>query len=400
MRRSAVAIAIAAVVGASACASSSSAGIATDSAGAVAPGHLQIQWDTVVRGLSSPISVTNAGDGSGRLFVDEQAGVIRIVRSGQLLASPYLDISGEVPSGGEQGMLSIAFHPHFAKHPSLYAPYTRADGASSFRPSTPRRLGRTTSRHRPRSTSCSSRMPARRTTTADRSSSATTATSTSRPATVAGRRRPVRADRHAQQPQRQDPADQRQQVLRREALLHPGEQPYAHSKKYRREIIAWGLRNPWRVSYRQPDRHVVDRRCRAGRLRGDRPRRRARRARLRLVVQGGPHDLQRRQVRRSAYDRTRSQVIPHNPGGNCALVGGYVYRGKQYESIAGGLYIYTDNCSGRVWGLRHVGGRWANAQIGSISGGPSGFGLSQSGELYARRPSTASCTERASASAS
>jgi hypothetical protein len=74
-------------------------------------------------------------------------------------------------------------------------------------------------------------------------------------------------------------------------------------------------------------------------------------------------------------------VIPHNPGGNCALIGGDVYRGKRYP-VARGLYVYSDNCSGRVWALRHSHGHWHNAQIGSLPGGPAGFGLSHSGELY------------------
>jgi hypothetical protein len=46
------------------------------------------------------------------------------------------------------------------------------------------------------------------------------------------------------------------------------------------------------------------------------------------------------------------------------------------------LYVYSDNCSGRVWGLRKIAGKWRNSQIGSVSGNPSGFGLSQSGDLY------------------
>src|SRR3569623_300798 len=82
----------------------STCGVVQSSPGSkvVAPSHVRIHWHSVVTGLSSPISVTNAGDRSGRLFINEQGGVIRIVRSGHLLSSPYLDISGEVASGGEQ----------------------------------------------------------------------------------------------------------------------------------------------------------------------------------------------------------------------------------------------------------------------------------------------------------
>ena len=65
-------------------------------------------------GLASPVAIAHAGDGSGRLFVLEQAGVVRVVRAdGQVLAQPFLDITPLVQSGGEQGLLGIAFHPGY-----------------------------------------------------------------------------------------------------------------------------------------------------------------------------------------------------------------------------------------------------------------------------------------------
>ena len=89
----------------------------------------------MVDGLVSPLAVTNAGDGSGRIFVLEQRGQIRIVRDGQLLGDPFLDIGDRLTAGGERGLLGLAFHPDFPDDPRFFVNYTDLDGntvVSSF----------------------------------------------------------------------------------------------------------------------------------------------------------------------------------------------------------------------------------------------------------------------------
>ena len=82
----------------------------------------------VVSGLTSPVLATDANDGSGRLFVVEQPGRIRIVKTGALLGTPFLSITNLVSHGGEQGLLGLAFHPHFATNHQLYLDYTNTKG--------------------------------------------------------------------------------------------------------------------------------------------------------------------------------------------------------------------------------------------------------------------------------
>ena len=82
----------------------------------------------VVDGLSSPIGITHAGDQSGRLFVIEQGGTIRIIKKGRLLARPFLDISSIITAGGEQGLLGLAFHPRFETNRRFYVNYTDTGG--------------------------------------------------------------------------------------------------------------------------------------------------------------------------------------------------------------------------------------------------------------------------------
>ena len=93
----------------------------------------------LVTGLSLPLGVYNAGDRSGRLFILEQTGLIKIVKNGQVLANPFLDIRNLLPCGpgnsspncGERGLLGLAFHPNYSVNGFFFINYTRKpDGAT------------------------------------------------------------------------------------------------------------------------------------------------------------------------------------------------------------------------------------------------------------------------------
>src|SRR3977135_1050470 len=90
------------------------------------PDKSSFKLTPIATGLQSPVYVTGAGDGSGRLFIVEQAGRIRIVKGGVLMPTPFLDIRSLVKSGGERGLLSVAFHPQFQSNGVFIVDYTRA----------------------------------------------------------------------------------------------------------------------------------------------------------------------------------------------------------------------------------------------------------------------------------
>ena len=94
------------------------------------PAALTIRLDPVVDGLDSPLAVVNAGDGSGRLFVVERPGRIRIVKDGVLAKQPFLDIAERIASGDERGLLGLAFAPDFPSDSRLFVDYTNRDGNS------------------------------------------------------------------------------------------------------------------------------------------------------------------------------------------------------------------------------------------------------------------------------
>jgi glucose/arabinose dehydrogenase len=88
-----------------------------------------VVFEPFAEGFASPIFVTHAGDGSGLLYVVEQAGVIRVLDAdGTAHDQPYLDIIDRVASGGERGLLGLAFHPDYAQNGRFFVNYTDKGG--------------------------------------------------------------------------------------------------------------------------------------------------------------------------------------------------------------------------------------------------------------------------------
>ena len=100
-------------------------------AGQVTQGDLSLDLEPVASGLAAPTSLTHAGDGTGRLFVTDQPGKIRIIQNGVLLPTPFLDLKalGEVvtvnPGYDERGVLGLAFHPNYAQNGRFFVRYSK-----------------------------------------------------------------------------------------------------------------------------------------------------------------------------------------------------------------------------------------------------------------------------------
>jgi glucose/arabinose dehydrogenase len=101
----------------------------TATAGPVALDHLALSLQQKWSGLSQPLYLTNAGDGSGRIFIVEQTGRVRVVVGGKLQAAPYLDVHTLVSTDApERGLLGLAFSPTFASDGRVYLDYTDTSG--------------------------------------------------------------------------------------------------------------------------------------------------------------------------------------------------------------------------------------------------------------------------------
>jgi len=92
-----------------------------------------IQLIPVASGLSSPLYVTGARDGSNRLFIVEQPGIIKVMQPGATAPAPtpFLNVTSKVLAGGERGLLGLAFHPQYTTNGRFFVNYTRRpDGAT------------------------------------------------------------------------------------------------------------------------------------------------------------------------------------------------------------------------------------------------------------------------------
>ena len=113
-------------------------GVTTASVAAqTAPAPYTMRLQPFLTGLSRPILIRNAGDGSKRLFVVQQGGVIRVVQPGVTAPTNFIDLSSKitvpVSAGDERGLLGMTFHPQFATNGKFYVNYTRVgDGATQI----------------------------------------------------------------------------------------------------------------------------------------------------------------------------------------------------------------------------------------------------------------------------
>jgi glucose/arabinose dehydrogenase len=113
---------------------------------------VRVAVEPVVDGIEAAVFVTSANDGSGRLFVAGQGGVIRIVENGALRPEPFVDLSDRITAGGERGLLGLAFPPGFGpERPDVFVHYSDTNGDTTISrfavdPADPDRLDPSTER--------------------------------------------------------------------------------------------------------------------------------------------------------------------------------------------------------------------------------------------------------------
>lgn len=102
-------------------------------AGLTAFAQPTVVFENIASGLTQPVDITSAGDGSNRLFIVEKTGRIKILdqTDNSILSTPFLDVSGQIRTNSERGLLGLAFHPDFATNGEFYVNYT-AGGSSPF----------------------------------------------------------------------------------------------------------------------------------------------------------------------------------------------------------------------------------------------------------------------------
>jgi glucose/arabinose dehydrogenase len=332
----------------------------------------------IVEGLTSPVYLT-APNGDPRLFIVEQPGRVRIVKNGALLAAPFLDITARVVSGGERGLLSLAFDPAYATNGRFYVYYTGSQGdifVDRFTVSSNPDIANTTS---DRVTTIQHRANSNHNGglllfgpdgmlylgTGDGGGAGDVPNNAQNIEVLLGK------------------------ILRLNVATLPytipAGNPFA-GQTGADEIWAYGLRNPWRFTFdvppdgTSPKLYVAD------------------------VGQGAREEVNvvdasaagrnygwRTMEGTQCYNPSSGcnqagltlPIVEYDHGQGCSITGGFVYRGAAIPEVRG-HYFYSDYCSGWLRSFRLSGGvavdqrDWALASVGNITS----FGVDGAGELY------------------
>lgn len=329
----------------------------------------------VLSGLSSPVYLTSAHDSSNRLFIVEQGGRIKVLAGGATSPIVFLDIAARVISGGERGLLGLAFHPHFRSNRRFFVNYTRSsDGATVI------------AEYRTSSSDPN---------VAD--SAETVLLVIPQPfANHNGGMIEFGPDGYlyigmGDGGSANDPGNRAQdinnllgKILRIDVdradginpYASPADNPFFGSTPGRDEIYATGMRNPWRFSFDRATGELY-----AGDVGQNEW------EEIDIVHRGANYGWRVMEglhcnpgISGGVCDST-GLALPiseyHHTGGRCSITGGYVYRGPN-STLPPGTYVYGDFCTGEIFTL--INGQQDVLLDSSLS--ISSFGEDEAGEIY------------------
>jgi glucose/arabinose dehydrogenase len=318
-----------------------------------------------VASVRQPTFVTAAPGEPNRLYVVERRGTVRVLQNGRLRTAPFLNISGAVSTAGERGLLSIAFHPEYASKRLVYACYVERDGAIKV---------------------VEFRVAGDRVDTSSARVLVRVAHDES-PYHYGGQIAfgPDRVlyvgigDGGYLGPQ-PDPNGNSQNM---QVLLGKIFRIAVDDANARPEIVAYGLRNPWRFSFDGGGRLII----------GDVGWRGFEEIDVLApdagLVNFGWSVYEGRRKRRTDVEQNPTGTLTWpvhtystNVNGNCSITGGYVYRGRAIKSLRN-RYVFGDYCSGRIWSAPYADGRLGRVRLEPVRIRMlSSFGLDGNGELY------------------
>jgi len=345
-----------------------------------APNPDNVQLTPVASGLNRPLYLTHAGDGTNRLFILEQGGVIHIWQNGSVLPTPFLDVTDlltwDVNTGGytERGLLGLAFHPNYAENGRFFVNYSDKDGGSVVAEYT---------------VSADPNI-------ADATSGQIIFTQSQPYPNHNGGHMDFGPDGYlyfslgdggsANDPldTGQNPSDLLGSILRIDVdsgfpFTIPSTNPFVGTDVGADAIWNYGLRNVWRFSF---DRATGDM------YMGDVGQNQWEEINFQPAFSFGGENYGW-----NAFEA--STVFAGNPSGEvvepiaeydhsqgCSITGGYVYRGESIPDLQA-AYLYGDWCSGLIWSAyRDADMNWQSQVFMSTPYRVSSFGEDEAGELY------------------
>lgn len=337
----------------------------------------------VAAGLSEPLLLT-APAGDSRQFIVERLGRIRILADGNLLPTPFLDLSGLISTAGEGGLLSVAFHPNYASNGRFYVYYTDKFGniaIDSARVSTgnanvadSQSLSRIITIPHPTYTNHYGGMLAfgpdgyLYAGTGDGGSAGDPNKNAQNLDSLLGKLLRLNVD-----------------VMTAPLYNVPADNPFVNQDGKRGEIWAYGLRNPWRFAFDPVDKQLYiadvgqDAREEVDIVPAATP-----------AANYGWNIMEGNSCYNASSCNQAGITLPRfeyqhgaNNANGCSITGGFVYRGKDLPELAG-RYLYSDYCKGFLKSFVYSAGAvseqkdWAVSNVGNVPG----FGQDAQGELY------------------
>lgn len=335
-----------------------------------------IRLEKVGEGFRNPVYVTSP-PGDSRLFVVEQAGRIRVMKNGRTLPVPFLDIASSVSSGGERGMLSMAFHPDYRTNGWFFVNYTDRNGDTHI--------------ERFKVSSNPDVADAR---------SAQLILKVDQPYAnhngglvmfgpdgmlyIGMGDGGSGGDPHGngQNPRALLGKMLRINVSRAEPYTIPVGNPYTNGVGGAPEVWATGMRNPWRFAFDRATGLLY-----IGDVGQDRSEEVDVAPANRPGINYGWNIMEGERCYRTPgcrHDGLEPPAVAYDHGGGvCSVIGGYVYRGRRVPQIVG-TYFYSDYCAGWLRSFRYQNGAvtekrsWNMESIGNVVS----FGEDSAGELY------------------
>jgi len=339
-------------------------------------------WQTLTENLARPIGIASPDDGSGRLFILEQEGTIRIFSNGELLANPFLDIRDRVgATSSERGLLGLAFHPDYARNGFFYVNYTDLQGDTVI------------ARFQVSGSEANAADPGSELqmlnfdqpyanhngggvqfgpdgylyiSLGDGGSGGDPLGNGQSNETLLGKILRIDVDTDSSQ-----------------SYTIPAGNPFVDGGG-RPEIWASGLRNAWRFSFDRltGDLYIAD----VGQDQWEEidflPAGSPGGANFGWNIKEGTHNFQG-----SDPGGLIDPIFEYDHSQGCSVTGGVVYRGALLPEWHG-VYLFSDFCSGNLWGLIRtpdsaLSGDWQNSLLYNGLGSITAFGEDQDGEVYA-----------------
>ncbi len=328
--------------------------------GATAPNPANYKLTQVASGLTKPIYFTHAGDNTGRQFIVEQSGKIKIWQNGAVLPTAFLDVSALIATGGsEQGLLGLAFPPNFAQSGQFYINYTNLQGDTII---------------------------ARYTVSPASGNVANPATATQ----VLFIDQPYSNHNGGNMNFGKDGllyvgmgdggsgGDPQNYAQNPNSLLGKMLRIDVTKANFPVSIWALGIRNPWRWSFDRlnGDFYMGD----VGQGMWEEinfwPANGAAGANYGWNTYEGNHNYKAGTIAGAIFP-----IAEYSHSEGCSVTGGYVYRGAKIPALQG-YYLYADYCNGNMWTAFRNNNVWQSARFLTPGFSVSSFGEDQAGEVY------------------